>query len=80
MDNECKYCTDSCEDLLQMKTSCGAMGVIHNTVWVSTDGLDDDDVSELKMDFSLEADGDEVYEDIQKIRIHYCPMCGRKLK
>lgn len=80
-EEECKYCTGFCEDLIQMKTSCGAMGEIHNTIWVSTDDLpDNNDPSELKMDFSLVADDEEVYGDVQKLRIHYCPMCGRKLK
>lgn len=81
MTDKCEFCQGFCEDLLQMTTTFGEIGEIHNTVWVSTDDLpDDNDPSELKMDFSFEVDGDEVFEKVETLRINFCPMCGRKLK
>ena len=87
--NMCEFCDFGIERkaIIDKQIDCGFLGGINISLAIDNDySLDSNNYGDYILDFrtdnqvSLCAEYDEDYiSDREKIKINFCPMCGRKL-
>ena len=85
----CEFCDFGIErkEIIEKQIDCGFLGGINISLAIDNDySLDSNNYGDYILDFrtdnqvSLCAEYDEDYiSDRDKIKINYCPICGRKL-